>query len=90
VSCYVLTLLTGIGRSKKIAKRRAAHKMWEKLQDTSVVSPDVPAGLDYSDEVCAGIRIEPFLSVIDSISCYCCFILQDALGLALYLIFTMH
>jgi hypothetical protein len=63
--------------------------MWEKLQDSPIVSSSVPAGLDDDDEVCAGIRIQPFLSVIDHISCYFCIILQDAAGLALYLIFTI-
>jgi hypothetical protein len=89
VSCHVSTLLTGTGKLKKLVKRQAANKIWEKLQDSPVVSPNVPPGLDDDDEVCAGIRIERFLSVIDHISCYCCFILQDATGLALYLIFTI-
>jgi hypothetical protein len=63
--------------------------MWEKLQDSPVVSSNVPPGLDDDDEVCAGIRTEPFQSVIDHHICYCCFILQDDAVLALYFIFTI-
>jgi hypothetical protein len=33
--------------------------MWEKLQDSQVMSSNVPPGFDDDDEVCAGIRIQP-------------------------------
>lgn len=59
VLCRVCTLLTGTGKSKKLAKRQAAYKMWEKLQDSPVVLSNAILGVDDEDEVRAGIRIEP-------------------------------
>ncbi|PNF15476.1 Interferon-inducible double-stranded RNA-dependent protein kinase activator A [Cryptotermes secundus] len=41
---------TGTGKSKKLAKRQAAHKMWEKLQDSPVMASSVTPGLDEDDE----------------------------------------
>jgi RISC-loading complex subunit TARBP2 len=49
-------MLTGTGKSKKLAKRQAAHKMWEKLQDSPLSSSSIMPGLDDDDEVCAGSR----------------------------------
>lgn len=46
----------GTGKSKKLAKRQAAHKMWEKLQDYPVMASSVTPGLDDDDEVRTGIR----------------------------------
>jgi hypothetical protein len=57
--CCVCTILTGTGKSKKLAKRQAAHKMWEKLQDSPITASNVTPGLDEDDEVRARIRIEP-------------------------------
>lgn len=37
----------GSGKSKKLAKRQAAHKMWERLQDT----PLDPSQMVFEDEV---------------------------------------
>lgn len=48
----------GSGKSKKLAKRQAAHKMWEKLQDASLD----PSQIGYEDEVrghsgfCVGLK----------------------------------
>ncbi|XP_033611223.1 RISC-loading complex subunit tarbp2 isoform X2 [Cryptotermes secundus] len=42
---------TGTGKSKKLAKRQAAHKMWEKLQDSPVMASSVTPGLDEDDEI---------------------------------------
>jgi dsRNA-specific ribonuclease len=56
--------LTGTGKSKKLAKRQAAHKMWEKLQDSPISSSSIMPGLDDDDEVCAGSRMEFSLSVV--------------------------
>jgi hypothetical protein len=56
-------MLTGTGKSKKLAKRQAAHKMWEKLQDSPISSSSMMPGLDDDDEVCAGIRRQFVLSV---------------------------
>lgn len=56
-------MLTGTGKSKKLAKRQAAHKMWEKLQDSPISSSSIMPGLDDDDEVCAGSRTEFCLSV---------------------------
>jgi hypothetical protein len=54
--CCVCIISTGTGKSKKLAKRQAAHKMWEKLQDSPVTASSVTTGLDDDDEVCARIR----------------------------------
>ncbi|GLG99033.1 Interferon-inducible double stranded RNA-dependent protein kinase activator A B [Gryllus bimaculatus] len=40
----------GTGKSKKLAKRMAAHKMWEKLQDAPIASSNMPTGLEDDDE----------------------------------------
>lgn len=56
--------MTGTGKSKKLAKRQAAHKMWEKLQDSPISSSSIMPGLDDDDEVCAGSRMEFSLSVV--------------------------
>nr|CAD7424081.1 unnamed protein product [Timema monikensis] len=42
---------TGTGKSKKLAKRQAANKMWEKLQDAQNVSSSVSPGLEDDDEI---------------------------------------
>jgi len=57
-------MLTGTGKSKKLAKRQAAHKMWEKLQDSPISSSSIMPGLDDDDEVCAGSRMKFSLSVM--------------------------
>ncbi|GLG99032.1 Maternal effect protein staufen [Gryllus bimaculatus] len=41
----------GTGKSKKLAKRMAAHKMWEKLQDAPIASSNMPTGLEDDDEI---------------------------------------
>ncbi|KAJ4430993.1 hypothetical protein ANN_19586 [Periplaneta americana] len=46
---------TGTGKSKKLAKRQAAHRMWEKLQDSPIVSSSVGPGLDDEDEIAHGV-----------------------------------
>lgn len=42
---------TGTGKSKKLAKRQAAHKMWEKLQDSPISAAIIVSGLDDDDEI---------------------------------------
>ncbi|XP_066997982.1 protein Loquacious isoform X2 [Anabrus simplex] len=51
IACIVFKLReTGTGKSKKLAKRMAAHKMCEKLQESSVVSQFMQPGIDDEDE----------------------------------------
>jgi hypothetical protein len=57
----MFVLLTGTGKSKKLAKRQAAHKMLEKLRDSPIALLNVTPGLDDDDEVCGGRDIEPLL-----------------------------
>lgn len=50
------TYFTGSGKSKKLAKRQAAHKMWEKLQDSPVEHNNMRMGYnEEDDEVCGTI-----------------------------------
>jgi hypothetical protein len=66
-------MLTGTGKSKKLAKRQAAHKMWEKLQDSPILSTSIlMPGLDDDDEVCAGSRTKVSLSVVLVTAVRCC------------------
>jgi len=65
-------MLTGTGKSKKLAKRQAAHKMWEKLQDCPIASTIIIHGLDDDDEVCAGSRTKFSLSVVLVTAVRCC------------------
>ncbi|XP_066997977.1 protein Loquacious isoform X1 [Anabrus simplex] len=52
IACIVFKLReTGTGKSKKLAKRMAAHKMCEKLQESSVVSQFMQPGIDDEDEI---------------------------------------
>ena len=57
-------MLTGIGRSKQNAKKQAAHKMWEKLQDSSISSSSIMPALDDDEEVCAQSRTKFSLSAM--------------------------
>jgi hypothetical protein len=51
-------MLTGTGKSKKLAKKQAAYKMWEKRRV-------LPALIEIDDyEVCAGSRTEFSLSIV--------------------------
>jgi len=55
------------------AKEQAAHKMWEKLQDSSISSSSVMPGLDDNDdEVCAQSRMKFSLSVMLVTAVRCC------------------
>jgi len=65
-------MLTGTGKSKKLAKRQAAHKMWEKLQDSPIPSSSIMPGLDDDDEVCVGSRTKFSLSVVLVTAVRCC------------------
>ena len=65
-------MLTGTGKSKKLAKRQAAHKMWEKLQDSPISSSSIMPGLDDDDEVCAGSRTRLSLLVVLVTAVRCC------------------
>ncbi|XP_049778536.1 RISC-loading complex subunit tarbp2 isoform X2 [Schistocerca cancellata] len=43
IACYVFKYKeTGTGKSKKLAKRQAAHKMWQRLQDLPVTATVAP------------------------------------------------
>ncbi|XP_046389570.1 interferon-inducible double-stranded RNA-dependent protein kinase activator A homolog [Ischnura elegans] len=42
---------SGTGKSKKLAKRQAAYKMLQKLQDTPLEEPSISQGLDDEDEI---------------------------------------
>jgi len=57
-------MLTGTGRSKKLAKGQAAYNMWERLKGSP--SSSILPGLDDADkdEVCAGSRMEISLLVV--------------------------
>lgn len=50
IACYVFKYReTGTGKSKKLAKRQAAHKMWERLHDSPVSSTN--HGAEDYDEI---------------------------------------
>ncbi|XP_021936441.1 RISC-loading complex subunit tarbp2 isoform X1 [Zootermopsis nevadensis] len=56
ISCVVFKHReTGTGKSKKLAKRQAAYKMWEKLQDSPVVLSNAILGVDDEDEIAHGV-----------------------------------
>ncbi|XP_059488358.1 interferon-inducible double-stranded RNA-dependent protein kinase activator A homolog isoform X3 [Neocloeon triangulifer] len=48
--CVFKNVETGTGKSKKLAKRQAAHKMWLKLKDMPVEQPNASVGLEDDDE----------------------------------------
>lgn len=56
IACVVLTNREiGQGKSKKIAKRLAAHKMWKRLQENPLDQSQITAHLEENttnDEVC--------------------------------------
>jgi hypothetical protein len=43
----------GTGKSKKLAKRMAAHKMWQALQDMPLEGNNLPQGYDDDEELAA-------------------------------------
>ncbi|XP_059488357.1 RISC-loading complex subunit tarbp2-like isoform X2 [Neocloeon triangulifer] len=49
--CVFKNVETGTGKSKKLAKRQAAHKMWLKLKDMPVEQPNASVGLEDDDEI---------------------------------------
>lgn len=52
IACQVLKFRQiGTGKSKKLAKRMAAHKMWQALQDMPLEGTNVPQGFEEEDEV---------------------------------------
>lgn len=52
IACQVLKFREiGTGKSKKLAKRMAAHKMWQALQDMPIEGNNLPQGFDYDEEV---------------------------------------
>ncbi|XP_065332889.1 RISC-loading complex subunit tarbp2-like isoform X3 [Cloeon dipterum] len=52
IACSVFkNIETGTGKSKKLAKRQAAHKMWLKLKDLPVEQPNANLGLEDDDEI---------------------------------------
>jgi hypothetical protein len=58
-------MLTGTGKSKKMAKKRADQEMLKKLQDLSISpSSSTPGLVDDDDKVCAKSRMELSLSVV--------------------------
>jgi len=52
-----IDLISGTGKSKKLAKRQAAHKMWLKLKDMPVEQPNANVGLEDDDEVCISVPL---------------------------------
>jgi len=65
-------MLTGTGRSKKLAKKQAAYNMWERLKQSP--SSSILPGLDDADkdEVCAGSRTKFGLSEVLVTAVRCC------------------
>lgn len=52
IACQVLKFKEiGTGKSKKLAKRMAAHKMWQALQEMPVEGNNLLQGYDYEEEV---------------------------------------
>lgn len=50
IACGVLSQReVGTGKSKKLAKRMAAHKMWQALQDMPLDSNSLPPAFDDDD-----------------------------------------
>ncbi|KAF5298178.1 hypothetical protein FQA39_LY02602 [Lamprigera yunnana] len=45
----------GTGKSKKLAKRMAAHKMWQALQDTPTENSYIPQSFEKKDERIVGL-----------------------------------
>lgn len=56
---------TGVGKSKKIAKRQAASKMWLKMKDLPMEVSELPSGLDDDDELIQ--RLSRIISDFDEI-----------------------
>ena len=52
--------------------KQAAHKMWEKLQDSSISSSSIMPGLDDNEEVRAQSRTKFSLSVMLATAVRCC------------------
>ncbi|XP_031350712.1 interferon-inducible double-stranded RNA-dependent protein kinase activator A homolog isoform X3 [Photinus pyralis] len=51
IACEVLKHReVGMGKSKKLAKRMAAHKMWQALQDMPIEGTNLPQGFEEEDE----------------------------------------
>lgn len=51
IACKVLKFReVGTGKSKKLAKRMAAHKMWQTLQDTTVENTNVNVNQLFDEE----------------------------------------
>ncbi|XP_008198431.1 RISC-loading complex subunit tarbp2 isoform X3 [Tribolium castaneum] len=51
IACQVLKFKeVGTGKSKKLAKRMAAHKMWQALQDMPLEGNNLPQGYDDDEE----------------------------------------
>ncbi|XP_063907607.1 RISC-loading complex subunit tarbp2 isoform X2 [Zophobas morio] len=54
IACQVLKFKeVGTGKSKKLAKRMAAHKMWQALQDMPLEGNNLPQGYDDDEELAA-------------------------------------
>lgn len=52
IACQVLKFReVGTGKSKKIAKRMAAHKMWQALQDMPLEGTNIQQGYEDEDDV---------------------------------------
>lgn len=52
IACQVLKFREiGTGKSKKLAKRMAAHKMWQALQDLPIESNTVLSGFGSDEDV---------------------------------------
>lgn len=52
IACQVLKFReVGTGKSKKLAKRMAAHKMWQALQDLPLEGNNLPQGFESDEDV---------------------------------------
>lgn len=57
IACEVLKHReVGMGKSKKLAKRMAAHKMWQALQDMPIEGTNLPQGFEEEDELTTRVQ----------------------------------
>ncbi|XP_025832118.1 RISC-loading complex subunit tarbp2 isoform X2 [Agrilus planipennis] len=57
IACEVLKHRElGMGKSKKLAKRMAAHKMWQALQDMPMEGSNLPQGFEDDEELSAKVQ----------------------------------
>lgn len=65
IACHVLKFREiGTGKSKKLAKRMAAHKMWKVLQELPLEGTNIPPSYDNEDDVSENIVSLYYMSLI--------------------------